>query len=112
MTTLKTETILETAMSAVGEKSVIVKVVAPTLTAGVQTITLDKLTRISNFIATAEKVENADDYVKSYTIEQGTNPNQIKITVNKMQLSATNTWGAAVTADCATDVIKILAVGQ
>lgn len=112
MTTVKTERVVETATSAIGEKAIVAKVVGLTLVSGVQEITLDTLVRVNSFVASVEKSALTSDFVKSYDIEEGTKPNQIKITVKKIQLSETNTWGAAKTTDCATDVIKIMAYGQ
>lgn len=96
-----------------GQKIVEVVLKEIDLTAGVKEVTLDKVGKIATFIGGVSKNENTNDYVKAFDIERSTtNPNNgLKITVNKMQISAVQTWGAAVTADIDTAVVRLLVVG-
>ena len=107
----KTEKVLATSLNAGGLKMVLVTLTSPTLTTGAETITLNTLRRIENFHATVEVSTETDDYVKRHSIAAGSGENQLAVSVEKMQVSATNTWGAALTADCAGDVISVIAFG-
>lgn len=97
---------------AQGRRAVVMRagnVDAPTLTAGAFTI----VTGFSNvrffkvgFRAGPQVADTVFEFIA--TVSGGT----ITVTVNKMQVSATNTWGAAVTADLAAAVLDWMAYGS
>lgn len=65
--------------------------------------------QIQGIIAQSTQMEATNDYVlnHNYTFSGNT----ITITVKKQQISATNTWGAALTADVSDSVYDILVFG-
>lgn len=98
-----------------GKKMVAVDVTAPVLTSGKATVTVGAVNQIDTVIGTVPAPELAADYVLSYafsTVAEGLAPNQIQVEVQKQQLSAGNTWGAAETADISDSVIRIMVVGN
>jgi len=107
----KVETIVDTTFD--GKKIVEVVLTGVDLAAGVKEVTLDKIGKISGFVGGKVKGTNTADYVLAADAEPSTtHPNNgLKITVSKMQVSATNTWGAAATADIASSVFRFLVWG-
>jgi hypothetical protein len=107
----KVETIIDTTFD--GKKIVEVVLTGVDLTAGVKEITLDKIGKISGFVGGAIADTETDDYVKSIdTAVSAVHPNNgLSINAKKMQVSATNTWGAALTADIAGTVFRYLVWG-
>ena len=107
----KEETIIDN--TQFGQKVVEVVLSEMDLTLGVKEVTLDKIGKISSFVGGVTKNDLTDDFVLAYDIEKSTvHPNNgLKITVGKMQASAVNTWGQAVTADVAGSVLRLLVTG-
>ncbi len=78
------------------------------LTSGAGTISLPT-DQIQATIPTASSMENTSDFVLSHNFT--VSGNVLTITVKKMQISATNTWGNADTADVSDSVYDVLVVG-
>ena len=98
-----------------GKKFVAVDLTALTLVEGKATVTVGSVNQIDTIIGTVPTPELTNDYVLAYgfsTEAEGLAPNQVQVEVKKMQLSATNTWGAALTADVSDSVIRIAVVGN
>jgi hypothetical protein len=81
---------------------------SPTLTAGAFSITFGQFEKV-NEAAVSFDGPNVNDYVFEAT--RSISGNIVTITVKKMQVSATNTWGAAATADVASKVFTVVADG-
>jgi len=107
----KTELIVDTTFD--GKKAVEVVLTGIDLAAGVKEVTLDKIGNISAFVGGVTVDSAAADTVFAYKIEKSTvnRNNGLKITAQKMQVSAVNTWGNAVTADIAATVVRVLVYG-
>lgn len=112
MATVQTERVI--AIHRDGQKEVVVNLSTLALSSGVAEIaigTLDEVREIYPFTLAAPLV---DAYVFTINVaKSSTNKkNGITITVKKMDTSAvTPTWGNAVTADIATAVLAIRAIG-
>jgi hypothetical protein len=107
----KVETIIDTTFD--GKKIVEVVLTGVDLAAGVKEVTLDKIGKIAGFTGGIATNQNTNDYVIAADVSKSTTNlnNGLKINVQKMQLSAVQTWGAAITADIATTVFRFLAWG-
>jgi len=98
-----------------GKKEVQCDVTGLVLSSGVATIRLNTLKEVGD--ATLEIITPAQvaDKVLEYKVETVTGSaavkNGVKITAKIMQLSATNTWGNAATADVAAAAFRIRAIG-
>lgn len=111
MATVQTEAVINTNRD--GRKEVLVTLSTIGLTSGVAEIAIGGLGEILDFIKDVQVSPLVSDYVFAFNVAKSTtNPkNGLTITVQKMQISATNTWGNAATADIATAVLAIRARG-
>lgn len=80
----------------------------PTLVAGAFSVTFGQFEKVAE-AAVIFDGPNDDDYV--YEVTRAIATNVVTITVQKMQVSATNTWGDAVTADVAAKTFTVIADG-
>ena len=81
---------------------------SPTLSTGAFTETFGDFEVITDVVACMEGPRTSD-YVFALVVTSATNV--ATITVYKMQASATNTWGVALTADVDGEVFTIFAEG-
>jgi hypothetical protein len=107
----KVETIIENTYD--GKKIVEVVLTGVDLTAGAKEVTLDKIGKITGFVGGAAVNTETGDYVQSIdtTLSATHLNNGLTINVQKMQVSATHTWGAADTADIAGTTFRYLVWG-
>lgn len=80
----------------------------PTLDTGAFDVTFGQFEKVAE-AAVIFDGPNDDDYV--YEVTRSIATNVVTITVQKMQVSATNTWGDAVTADVAAKTFTVIADG-
>jgi len=94
--------------TSMGQHLYLVHVTGVVLTSGAGTINVP-CDQIQHVIAQSTKQEATNDYVLNhdYTFAGNT----ITVTVKKQQLSATNTWGEALTADISDSVYDFLVIG-
>ncbi|MCL7412616.1 MAG: hypothetical protein M8353_03240 [ANME-2 cluster archaeon] len=80
----------------------------PTLTAGAFNVTFGQFEKVSEAVVVMDGPQVAD-----YAFEVLTSiaTNVVTVTVKKMQISAVNTWGNAVTADVAAKKFTVVAKG-
>ena len=80
----------------------------PTLESGAFAVTFGQFEKVAE-AAVIFDGPNDDDEV--YEVTRAIATNVVTITVQKMQVSATNTWGDAVTADVAAKTFTVIADG-
>lgn len=80
----------------------------PTLVSGAFAVTFGQFEKVAE-AAVIFDGPNDDDYV--YEATRAIATNVVTITVKKMQLSTTNTWGDALTADVALKTFTVIADG-
>lgn len=107
----KVETIVDTTFD--GKKMVEVVLTGIDLAAGVKEVTLDKIGKISGFVGGVAVNTDTADYVMTTDVARSAVNlnNGLTVTAKKMQASAVNTWGPAVTADLASTVVRVLVWG-
>jgi hypothetical protein len=96
------------AMGRGGELLATGTVAGPTLTSGDFTIDTG-LTNVRDFEVSEQVREDTDDFVQSHSAVESAGI--ITVTVSKQQISATNTWGDAVTADVSASTFRWKAIG-
>lgn len=80
----------------------------PTLVAGAFDVTFGQFEKVAEAAVTVDG-PNTDDYV--YEATRAIATNVVTVTVKKMQVSVTNTWGDALTADVAAKTFTVIADG-
>ena len=83
----------------------------PTLESGAFAVTFGQFEKV-NEAAVIFDGPNVDDYVFEATRSIAAATNVVTITVKKMQVSAVNTWGNALTADVAAKTFTVIADGE
>jgi len=101
-------TVTDLGFTSAGRHLYHLKVTGLVLTSAAGTVSLPT-DQIQAIIPTSSSVANTSDYVLSHNFT--VSGNVLTITVKKMQASATNTWGDALTADVADSVYDVLVVG-
>lgn len=81
---------------------------SPTLVSGAFSVTFGQFEKVAE-AAVIFDGPNTDDYV--YEATRAIATNVVTITVKKMQVSATNTWGDALTADVDGKTFTVIADG-
>ena len=81
----------------------------PTLVSGAFSVTFGQFEKVTE-AAVIFDGPNDDDYV--YEVTRALATNVVTITVKKMQVSAVNTWGNALTADVAAKTFTVIADGE
>ncbi len=84
------------------------KVTGLVLDAGVGTVNMP-CDQIQAIVGGETTTETKDDYV--FATKYTTSGNVLSITVKKMQVSVTNTWGAAETEDVSKSVYSLFVLG-
>lgn len=94
--------------TSMGQHMYLVHTTGVVLTSGSGTVSVP-CDQIQGIIAQSTKMEATADYVLNH--DYTFSGNTITIAVKKMQLSATNTWGEAATADISDSVYDFLVFG-